>query len=88
MGDGWLSIFPPLTAPRACAKSRNIGRALSLYEVVKHKKLPLDSYFYAATIEGKPLANLHRTSASLSLGYDSNSVLQKQDVAKSIGFTS
>lgn len=24
-----------------------------MYEVVKHKKLPLDSYFYAAVIEGK-----------------------------------
>ena len=36
----------------ACAKSAQTQRALILYDVVNHKKLPLDSYFYAAVIEG------------------------------------
>jgi pentatricopeptide repeat protein len=38
---------------RACAKGGNADRALTLLQVVKDKKLPIDSYCYTAVIDGE-----------------------------------
>ena len=48
-----LATARPTNFTSACAKAGRVDRALTLYDVAKHKKLPLDSYFYAAIIEGK-----------------------------------
>ena len=37
---------------RACAKGGLTSRALNLLQVVKDKKLPIDSYCYTAVIDG------------------------------------
>lgn len=38
---------------RACSKGGNTDRALTLLQVVKDKKLPIDSYCYTAVIDGE-----------------------------------
>lgn len=38
---------------RACAKGGNTKHALTLFQVVKDKGLPLDAYIYTTVIDGE-----------------------------------
>ena len=44
-------VYTYTNAIRACAKGGKISRALTLFEVVKDKELPMDAYVYTATME-------------------------------------
>ena len=45
-------IITYTNAMRACSRGGNTNRALTLLQVVKDKKLPIDNYCYAAVIDG------------------------------------
>jgi pentatricopeptide repeat domain-containing protein 1 len=45
-------IITYTNAMRACSRGGNTNRALTLLQVVKDKKLPIDNYCYTAVIDG------------------------------------